>query len=210
MDEPPQGTAPYTVSVCATATVTGDFHSVHDLEQAILEATRAATRQLYAQAFAALQDRWLAAHRHRFSAQRWSTLRCLTPFGPVGLPVRAVRKKPSGRYLTLSKAFLRHKATRLLSPALEQEACAAATEQNYRHAARALSRWISARPGPLAALGLCAIPRGAPALGTGESPATAASARERPGPPPGTPGGKPNPNSISNPTRLDLPSPTDN
>jgi hypothetical protein len=148
MDEPRQGTAAYPVSVGATATVTGDFHSVHDLEQAILEATRAAGRQLYARAFAALQDGWLAAHRHRFTAQRWRTLHWLTPFGPVDLPLRLVREKASGRYLTLSKVFLRHKATRLLSPALEQQACAAATEQNYRPAARALSRWIGARLGP--------------------------------------------------------------
>lgn len=107
-----------------------------------------AGRQLYVQAFAALQDSWLAAHRHRFSAQRWRTLHWLTPFGPVDLPVRVVREKASGRYLTLSKVLLRHKATRLLSPALEQEACAAATEQNYRPAARTLSRWIGVRLNP--------------------------------------------------------------
>jgi hypothetical protein len=69
----------------------------------------------------------------------------LTPFGPVALPVRGVQQKASGRYLTLSKVLLRPKATGLLSPALEQEACAAATEQNYRPAARRLSRWIGSR-----------------------------------------------------------------
>lgn len=60
--------------------------------------------------------------------------------------MRRVRDKASGRYLTLSKVFLRHKATRPLSPALEQQACAAATEQNYRPAARALSRWKAKTP----------------------------------------------------------------
>lgn len=148
MDEPGQGAALYTVSVCATATVTGGFSSVNDLELAVLEATRAAGRQLYAQAFAALQEAWLDQRRGRFAAQRWRTLQWLTPFGPVELPVRVVQEKASGRYLTLSKVFLRHKATRLLSPALEQAACAAATEQNYRPAARALSRWIGSRLGP--------------------------------------------------------------
>src|ERR1041384_2847912 len=59
-----------------------------------------------------------------------------------------VREKASGKYLSLSKVFCRAKATRLLSPALEEQACAAATEQNFRPAARSLSRWIGARLGP--------------------------------------------------------------
>lgn len=148
MDEPGVGTAVYTVSVCATATVTGDFDSVNALERALGEATRAAGRQLYVRAFAALQDAWLAQRRERFTAQRWRTLHWLTPFGPVDLPVRVVREKASGCYFTLSKSFFRHKATRLLSPVLEEQACAAATEQNYRPAARGLARWIGARLGP--------------------------------------------------------------
>jgi len=147
MDEPGVGTA-LTVSVCATARVTGGFDSVNDLERALLEATRAAGRQLYVQAFAALQEDWLAQRRDRFTAQRWRSLHWLTPFGPVDLPVRLVREKASGRYFTLSKILFRAKATRRLSPALEQHACAAATEQNYRPAARSLSRWIGARLGP--------------------------------------------------------------
>jgi hypothetical protein len=147
MDEPGRGTA-LTVSVCATATVTGGFDSVNALEQAIGEAARAAGRQLYVQAFAALQDDWLAQRHDRFTAQRWRSLQWLTPFGAVDLPVRLVREKGSGRYFTLSKILFRAKATRRLSPALEQHACAAATEQNYRPAARSLSRWIGARLGP--------------------------------------------------------------
>lgn len=147
MDEPIEGTVRYTVSVCVTATVAGDFDSVNALEQAIGEATRHAGRQLYARAFAALQEAWLAPRRSRFSAQRWRRLQWLTPFGPVELPVRVVREKASGRYFPLSKILFRSKATRLLSPALEQEACVAATEQNYRPAARRLSRWVGARLG---------------------------------------------------------------
>ena len=147
MAEPRLQTAPRAVSVSATVTIPGGHLSVNDLEAAVLEATRAAGRQLYLKAFAAAQEAWLAQHPNRFSAQRWRTLHWLTPFGPIRLPVRVVRDKTSGRYLTLSKVFLRHKATRLLSPALEQEACAAATEQNYRPAARSLSRWIGTRVG---------------------------------------------------------------
>ena len=147
MDEPRLGTAVYTVSVCATARVTGGFENVNDLERAILEATRAAGRELYVRALAALQEGWLAQRRPRYTAQRWRTLHWLTPFGPVDLPVRVVQEKASGRYLTLSKLFLRRKATRRLSPALEQQACAAATEPNDRPAARTLWRGIGARLG---------------------------------------------------------------
>ena len=147
MAEPRLPTAPRAVSVSVTVTIPSGHPSVHELEAAVLEATGAAGRQLYLKAFAAAQEAWLAQHPNRFSAQRWRTLHWLTPFGPIRLPVRVVRDKTSGRYLTLSKVFLRHKATRLLSPALEQEACAAATEQNYRPAARSLSRWIGARLG---------------------------------------------------------------
>jgi hypothetical protein len=147
MDEPGLGTVRYTVSVCVTATVAGDFDSVNALERAIGEATRRTGRELYARAFAAAQGDWLAQRRSRFSAQRWRRLQWLTPFGSLELPVRVVREKASGRYFTLSKILFRSKATRLLCPALEQEACAAATEQNYRPAARSLSRWVGARLG---------------------------------------------------------------
>ncbi len=147
MDEPGLGTVNYAVSVCVTATVAGEFDSVNALERAIGEATRQTGRELYTRAFAVLQEDWLAQRRPRFSAQRWRSLHWLTPFGPVALPVRVVREKASGRYFTLSNILLRAKATRRLSPALEQEACAAATEQNYRPAARSLSRWVGTRVG---------------------------------------------------------------
>jgi hypothetical protein len=147
MDEPGWGTVHYAVSVCVTATVAGDFDSVNALERAIGEATRQTGRELYAKAFVAVQQDWLARRQPRFSAQRWRYLQWLTPFGPVDLPVRVVREKASGRYFTLSRILFGSKATRLLCPCLEQEACAAATEQNYRPAARSLSRWIGAHVG---------------------------------------------------------------
>lgn len=146
MDEPRLGTA-LTVSVCVNATVTGRFQSVNDLEPAILDAVQQAGRELYVQAFAALQGAWLEQRRGRFSAQRWRHLNWLTPFGWVALPVRVVREKLSGRYFSLSKILCRRKATRLLSPALEQQACAEAAGQNYRPAAQSLSRWIRAKVG---------------------------------------------------------------
>lgn len=141
------GTA-LTVSVCVNATLTGRFASVNDLESAIVEATRTAGRQLYAQAFGAYQSAWLQARRPRFVAQRWRTVDWLTPFGRLALPVRVVREKASGKYFSLSKILFRHKATRLLSPALEQHAAAAAIGQNYRPAARSLSRWIGSKVSP--------------------------------------------------------------
>jgi hypothetical protein len=148
MDEPRLGDGRYAVSVSVHATLSGRFAGVNDLEAAILAATHQAGRQLYSQAFTALQDQWLARRRDRFCAQRWRCLHWLTPFGPLALPVRVVREKLSGKYFTLSQILLGPKATRLLSPALEQEACALATAQNYRPAARSLSRWIGARLGP--------------------------------------------------------------
>jgi hypothetical protein len=146
MDEPRQGTA-LTVSVCVTATVAGRFAAVNELEQAIIEAARAAGRELYSKSLAAFQSAWLVQRHDRFTAQRWRTLHWLTPFGLVALPVRVVREKASGQYYSLSKVLLRHKATRLLSPALEQQAVAEATAQNYRPAARSLSRWVGQRLG---------------------------------------------------------------
>ena len=146
MDEPRTGTAP-TVSVCVNATLTGRFDSVNDLERAILEATRAAGRDLYRQGFAAFQAAWLHTRRDRFTAQRWRCLQWLTPFGPLALPVRVVREQASGKYFSLSKILFRHQATRRLSPALEQAAVAQATAQNYRPAARSLSHWIGSKLG---------------------------------------------------------------
>jgi hypothetical protein len=144
MDEPRSETA-LAVSVCVTATIAGRFESVKDLENAIINATRQAGRQLYAQAFEAYQAAWLQARRPRFIAQRWRSLDWLTPFGRVRLPVRVVREKASGRYFSLSKILFGYKATRLLCPALEKAAVAQAVGQNYRPAARSLSGWIGSK-----------------------------------------------------------------
>ena len=72
----------------------------------------------------------------------WRKRQLLTPWGQVALPVRVVRERErkQGGYHSLGKALWRGKATRLLSPQLEQEALWAATEQNYRPAARRLSQ----------------------------------------------------------------------
>ena len=147
MDEPSLGTASYAVSVSVNATLSGGFNNVNDLERAIVAATHQAGRQLYIQAFTALQEQWLQQRRPRFTAQRWRAIHWLTPFGDLELPVRVAQEKASHQYFTLSKILLRGKATRLLSPALEQQACAAATEQNFRPAARSISRWLGARLG---------------------------------------------------------------
>jgi hypothetical protein len=60
MAEPRLQTAPRAVSVSVTVTIPSGHLCVHELEAAVLEATRAAGRQLYLKAFAALQEAWLA------------------------------------------------------------------------------------------------------------------------------------------------------
>lgn len=147
MDEPGRGTA-LTVSVCVNATLSGCFLCVNELEVALIGAVQRAGRELYRKGFVAFQSAWLESRRPRFTAQRWRAIHWLTPFGAVDLPVRVVREKASGHYLSLSRVLLRHKATRLLCPALEQAAVAEAVAQNYRPAARNLSRWIGQRVGP--------------------------------------------------------------
>ncbi len=144
MEEPRSETA-LAVSVCVKATVAGRFESVNGLETALMNATHEAARQFYAQAFAAYQSAWLQARSGRFMAQRWRTVDWLTPFGRVALPVRVVREKASGNYFSLSKVLWGHKATRLLSPRLEDHAVAQAIAQNYRPAARSLSGWVGSR-----------------------------------------------------------------
>jgi hypothetical protein len=146
MDEPCIGTA-LTVSVCVNATVSGRFASVNELEQAVVAAAHKAGRELYQSSFRTYQTAWLEQRCGRFIAQRWRTIHWLTPFGPVEVPVRVVRDKSSGRYFSLSKVLFGFKATRLLCPALEQEACAAATQQNFRPAAASISRWIKCQVG---------------------------------------------------------------
>jgi hypothetical protein len=75
---------------------------------------------------------------------RWREIDQVTPFGLIRLPVRVVRERGlrHGGYLTLSKALLSPKATRLLSPWIEKRTLEAATSSNYRPAAAELWRWV--------------------------------------------------------------------
>lgn len=116
-----------------------DFKS---LEQQIVETVQQNAREFYAQAVGAFQERWLRERRSEFSAVRWRLINQVTPFGLVRLPVRVVRARSDGRYLTLSKVLLAPKATRLLSPLVEKQALEAATGRNYRPAAAELGRGL--------------------------------------------------------------------
>lgn len=147
MDEPFSATVSYPVSACVNLTLSGCFRSVNELENALVDATYRAAREIYAETFKQCQERWLEQRSDRFTAQRWRTIQWVTPFGLTQIPVRLVREKATGRYLTLSKVLFRGKATRLLSPALEQRACEEAVQQNFRPAARSLSRWVGCQIG---------------------------------------------------------------
>ena len=146
--EPCRETDRYSVSVSVHLTMSDTFANVNELEVAILAAVRQGAVQLYDQAFRAFQEQWVQARSDRYLRQRWRAIDWLTPHGTIRLPVRVVRHRATGAYLTLSKVLFRHQATRRLSPALEAQACLAATELNYRPAARTLSRWIGQRVGP--------------------------------------------------------------
>jgi hypothetical protein len=80
-----------------------------------------AGREFYGKVFAVFQERWLAERAGQYRAQRWRTINQVTPFGLLRLPVRAVRRRNDGHYLTLSR-LLGPKATRLLSPLIEKQA----------------------------------------------------------------------------------------
>jgi hypothetical protein len=142
MEEPWNEPTAVAVEVCVRLTVAGRFATVNALESAVVDAAHNAGRQLYGRAFAQWQQHWLEARRDRYHAIRWRSIEQVTPLGRLRLPVRVIREKRSGRYVTLSKLLRRGKATRLLSPLLEQRATEAACEQNYRPAARSLSRWV--------------------------------------------------------------------
>jgi hypothetical protein len=117
---------------------------VKALEEKIIEVVNQAGRQFYGAVFAAYQQQWLEAGRGEYRAQRWRTIDQVTPFGLIRLPVRVVRCRAEGHYLTLSK-LLRPKATRLLSPWVEKRALEAASGANYRPAAAELMRWMRVR-----------------------------------------------------------------
>ena len=117
---------------------------VKALEEQIIERVHECGRQFYALCFCAFQQRWLQQRRADYTAVRWRTIDQLSAFGLVRVPVRVVRERgvEKGGYLTLSKALLQPKATRLLSPWIEKRALEAATGLNYRPAAAELWRWL--------------------------------------------------------------------
>ena len=98
--------------------------------------------------FTQCQNLWLSQRQDRFVAQRWRSIQWITPFGLTSIPVRVVREKATGNYLTLSKVLFRGKATRLLSPEMEKRACQEAVQQNFRPAARSLSQWVGCKVTP--------------------------------------------------------------
>ena len=134
-------TAPTVSVVCSLSLrrLPADFKG---LEQEIVVTVERSAREFYAQAVAAFQEQWLAQRRGEWSAVRWRRINQVTPFGLLRLPVRVVRRRSDGRYLTLSKVLLAPKATRLLSPLVEKRALEAASGRNYRPAAKELSRWL--------------------------------------------------------------------
>ena len=115
---------------------------VKALEERIIERVQQSGREFYGAVFYAFQQRWLQERRADYTAVRWRTIDQVTPFGLIRLPVRVVRERGlrQGGYLTLSKALLSPKATRLLSPWIEKRALEAATSSNYRPAAAQLWR----------------------------------------------------------------------
>ena len=124
----------------------GGPHDVNAFEQALCQWILGLSRELYIQGFHWLQDQWLAQNAQDFAPVRRRSIRWLTPFGQIDLPVCVVRKRgaTTGGYLSLSKVLLQPKATRLLSPSLEKQACEFATELNYRPAATLLGRQVQA------------------------------------------------------------------
>ena len=117
---------------------------VKALEERIVEKVHQGGREFYAAVFRAFQQRWVEQQRAHYTAQCWREIDQVTPFGLIRLPVRVVRERGrcQGGYLTLSKALLSPKATRLLSPWIEKRALEAATLSNYRPAAEELWRWL--------------------------------------------------------------------
>ena len=114
---------------------------VKALEEKIVEIVNQAGREFYGAVFAAYQQQWLERRQEQYRAERWRAIDQVTPFGLIRLPVRVVRSRQDGHYLTLSR-LLRPKATRLLSPWVEKRALEAATGANYRPAAAQLRRWL--------------------------------------------------------------------
>ena len=106
-----------------------EFLYLGDLCDAQVLALADIGRQLYVEAMQAYQEPWLQQRRQQYQAVRWRRVDCVTPLGLIALPTRVIRERGArrGGYRSLGKRLLRGKATRLLSPAVEQ---------NYRPAAR--------------------------------------------------------------------------
>lgn len=133
------------VSVVCTLTLRQWPADFKTLEEQIVETVQERAAQFYAQAVGAYQEHWLQERRAEYKAQRWRAINQITPFGPLRLPVRVVRRRVDGRYFTLSKVLLAPKATRLLSPLVEKRALEGSIGGNYRLAAAELGRWLRTR-----------------------------------------------------------------
>ena len=132
------------ISVVCSVSLRQLPQDVKALEEKIIEIVNQAGREFYGAVFAAFQQQWLEQRRGEYRAERWREIDQVTPFGLIRLPVRVVRCRSDGHYLTLSR-LLGPKATRLLSPCVEKRALEAATGQNYRPAAAELWRWMRVR-----------------------------------------------------------------
>jgi hypothetical protein len=114
------------------------------LRSGLLKKCAQADGTSYAAVFGAFQQRWLQERRGDYRAVRWRTsdqgdALWSDPVASGGWCGSGVLRQ--GGYLTLSKALLWPKATRLLSPWVEKQALEAATSSNYRPAAAELWRW---------------------------------------------------------------------
>ena len=132
------------ISVVCSLSLSQLPRDVKELEEQIVEAVNQTGREFYAAVFRTFQQRWVQERRARYTAQSWREIDQVTPFGLIRLPVRVIRERGvhQGGYLTLSKALLQPKATRLLSLLMEKRALEAATGVNYRPAAAELWRWL--------------------------------------------------------------------
>lgn len=132
------------ISVLCSLTLKQLPQDVKAVEEKIVEVVNQAGREFYGAVFAAYQQQWLEGRKSQYQAQRWRTIDQVTPFGLIRLPVRVVRCRSDGHYLTLSK-LLQPKATRLLSPWVEKRALEAAVANNYRPSGAELWRWLRVR-----------------------------------------------------------------
>jgi hypothetical protein len=91
------------ISVVCSLSLSEMAPDVKALEEQIIETVNQAGREFYGKVFAAFRERWIVQRRSRYRCQRWRTINQVTPFGLIRLPVRVVRSREDGRYVTLSK-----------------------------------------------------------------------------------------------------------